>query len=357
MQIKNWQNGIVALLLLGVVGFFIIPKLQPLKVDEPKSQNKSKESKGVPVYATVVEPQELSNSLTLTGTVSPSQEVDLKTEASGKITQLPLEEGAKVKKGQLLMKINASELEAQLKQKQNREELLKQKLTRKERLLENEGISQESYDETKTELESIQAEVDLIQARIEKRAIRAPFDGTLGLRHVSMGSYVSPSTKVISLINKQPVKIDFSVPGEYAKYIENGEPIKFSVNGVDSNLTAKIFAIEPAINVDTRTMQVRAIYPNPQGKVVPGTFANIKLNLSTLNDALMVPSMAIVPELQGKKVFLYQSGKSKPQPVETGQRTNTQVQVKEGLSKGDTVITKGIQKLRPGATVYIKAWE
>jgi len=357
MHFNNWHKGILVLMLLGVIGFFVIPQLQLLKADDPETSNKTKDAKGIPVHAMTVQPQALSNSLTLTGTVMPSKEVALKTEASGKVTQLPLEEGAKVKKGQLLLKVNASELEAQLKQKQNREKLLKQKLTRKKSLLEKEGISQESFDETKTELESTKAQMELIRAQIEKTEIRAPFDGKLGLKHISIGSYVSPSTKVISLIQKQPVKIDFSIPGEYAKYIENGQPIKFSVNGIDSNLSAKIFAIEPAINIDTRTMEVRAIYPNPQGKVVPGTFAKIKLNLSTVNDALMVPSMAIVPELQGKKVFLYQSGKSKPQPVKTGQRTNTQVQVKEGLSPGDTVITKGVQKLRPGATVYIKAWE
>jgi membrane fusion protein (multidrug efflux system) len=359
MHRSKWVKGIGLILLIAATAFLLSPLLQPLNADDSpdKSDDPAKKQPKTPVHATVATPEALTNTLEVTGTVIPEQQVALKTEASGRITALPLEEGSEVQKGDLLLKINSAELQAELKQAQQQKQLLKQRLDRKAKLLEQKGISQESYDETKTEFESTKAQVALLKAQIAKTTIRAPFSGTLGLKQVNRGSYVSPATEVIQLAKRQPVKLDFSVPGKYAPLIERGQPIRFRPDNQDTTLTATIHAIEPAISQDTRKLQLRARYANDNQLLRPGSFVDIELRLTTDSDALLVPSIAVIPELDGKKVFVYRNGKTYPQPVETGQRTGTQVQVVKGLQPGDTVISKGIQKIRKGTAVTIQAME
>ena len=355
MKHKKWPKGLLALVILGILAFFIIPRVQPSSADEQDKKGEKQKSPAIPVYAKAVKHTELSNTFTTTGTVIPGQDVALQTESAGKITQLPLKEGQKVQKGELLVRINDSELQARLQQAKHRQKLLEQQVERKRKLLAKNGISQESFDETKTELESLKSEVAMINAQIAKKQLRAPFDGTVGLKQVHLGSYVSLQTTVAKLVQKQPVKIDFSIPGKYADDVAEGQTISFRVNGRDSNLKARIYAIEPSIDPSTRTLQIRAMYPNEQEKITPGSFAEVKLNLSKTDQAVMIPSIAVIAELQGKKVFVYRNGKSYPQKIKTGKRTKSMVEVTEGLSPGDTVITKGIQKVRPGAAVKIKA--
>ena len=359
MRISTWAKSAGLIFLISVAGFFLFSLLRPLNADdstdEQASQPASKSK--IPVHASVATPESLSNTLNVTGTVIPEQEVALKTEASGRVTALPLEEGSRVDKGELLLKINSAELQAELKQARQQKQLLKQRLDRKAKLLKQKGISQESYDETKTAYESTKAQIELLEAQIAKTTIRAPFSGTLGLKQVSLGSYVSPATKVIQLVKRQPVKLDFSVPGKYAPLIERGQPIQFRPDNLDTMLKAKIHAIEPAISEDTRKLQLRARYANDSRLLRPGSFVNIELTLTTDPNALMVPSIAIIPELDGKKVFVYRNGKTYPQPVKTAQRTGTHVQVVEGLQPGDTVISKGIQKIRKGTAVTIRAMQ
>lgn len=355
MKVQNWPKGVWALLILGAIGLLITPKIQLLKADDSEKSGDKKEDKGVPVHATVVQPEQLANTLKASGTLTPAKAVSLKTESSGRITKLPLEEGEKVQKGQLLLKINSEELEASLQEAEHRKKLLKEQVARKKELLAKEGISQESYDQTKTELASIKAEIENIKAQINKREIRAPFSGTLGLKQVAIGSYVSPATEVINLVQLAPLKIDFSVPGKYSRYIQEGKDIHFKVNGRDTQFKASIYAQEPSIDASTRTLQLRALYPNANKTLVPGSFADISLTLSTNKKALMVPAIAVIPELQGKKVFLYKNGKAYSQKITAGQRTNKQVQVADGIQPGDTIITKGVQKLKDGAPVSIQA--
>lgn len=354
MNIKQWPKGVWALLIMGVLALFLLPLIQPGKADDSKD-NRNKEDGAIPVHAKVINGQELANIFTTTGSIIPAKEVSLKTQTSGRVTDLPLKEGERVKKGELLLAINNAELQAQLKQARHQQTLLQKQLERKKQLLAEKGISQESYDKTKTELASTKAEIDKIEAQIAKTKIKAPFSGKLGLKQVSVGAYLSPATEVINLVQQSPVKIDFSVPGKYADYIQKGEDIQFTIGEIDTPLTASIYAIEPTISESTRTLQVRAIYPNEDQAITPGSFADIKLTLANKQKALMVPSIAIIPELQGKQVFVYKNGQSYPQKVETGQRTNDEVQVQEGLSVGDTVITKGVQKLRAGKPVRIQS--
>ncbi|MDX1672172.1 MAG: efflux RND transporter periplasmic adaptor subunit, partial [Balneolaceae bacterium] len=260
-------------------------------------------------------------------------------------------------KGDLLLKINDSELQAQLNRARYRLDLASERERRQRKLLEKGGISQEDYDATLNEVNVLRSEVQLINAQIEKTEIVAPFTGRVGLRYVSEGSYISPSTRIASLQNINPMKIDFSIPERYVNAVEVDDRISFTVQGTEQTFEGRIYAIEPRIDSQTRTLQLRAYSNNDEGLLIPGAFADLELILQNIEDALMIPSISLVPELQGQKVFLYRSGSVVEQPVETGIRTEERVQITEGLSPGDTVLTTGLLQVRPGMGVEINELE
>lgn len=341
---------------LILLAILIIPKLQFLQAQDEESESDKKKDQ-VHVYTQVLRPESVSQQLTVSGSMIPANEVRLTSEAAGKITSLPLQEGQPVQKGELLVKINDNELQARLSKAQSQKKLLEQQVERNKKLLEKEGISQEEYDQKKTELASTKADIEHLKAQLDKTEIRAPFDGVVGLKYVSEGSYVSPNSQIATLRQVQPLKIDFSVPGKYAQSIVEGQSIQFTVNGIDSARQARIYAIESAIETSTRTLQIRAIFDNKNRQILPGNFAEIDLTLASEDGVLMVPTEAVISELQGKKVFIYRNGKSMPQQIQTGQRKADRIEVTKGLNKGDTLITRGIQKVRPGSPVHIKGMQ
>ena len=232
-------------------------------------------------------------------------------------------------------------------------ELLKDKEYRQKKLFEKEAISQEEYDDALNQLNVSKAEVDLIKAQIDKTEIRAPFNGIVGLKNVSEGSYITPSTVIASLQNINPIKIDFSIPEKYSGSVRVGDQINFKVVGDEENYNAKVYAIEPKIDPVTRTLKIRAIYSNQAGRILPGSFADVKLILDKIDNALLVPTQAIVPELKGQKVYIYRSGKVAQQNVEMGIRTDEYVQITSGLNPNDTLIISGILQIKPGSDVSI----
>lgn len=310
---------------------------------------------GVEVF--IVSPDTISNNIVTTGTLIANEEVDLATESSGIIKEIYLKEGARVIKGDILIKINDSELKAQLNRADFRLNLAEDREKRQLQLLEKGGISQEEYDATLNEVNVLRSEVTLIQAQIDKTEIRAPFSGQLGLKYVSGGSYISPTSRIASLQDINPIKIDFSVPERHAAQVEVGSKVEFTIQGIDKPLIAEVYAKEPRINTDTRTLQVRARSENPNGKLLPGSFANLELTLNTINNALMVPTISLLPELEGQKVFVLRNGVVQPQRVVTGLRTNTRVQIIDGVQEGDTVLTTGLLQVRPGMNVRVTSVE
>ena len=317
--------------------------------------NKAKQTSNpvIPVKAHIVKPQELGNNVSTSGTVLANEEVDLKSEVSGKIVKIAFKEGTRVNKGDLLVKINDAELQAQLMREKYTFELLKDKEYRQKKLFEKEAISQEEYDDALNQLNVSKAEVDLIKAQIDKTEIKAPFNGIVGLKSVSEGSYITPSTVIASLQNINPIKIDFSIPEKYSGSVKIGDQINFKVVGDDEKYNAKVYAIEPKIDPITRTLKIRAIYSNQAGRILPGSFADVTLILDKIDNALLVPTQAIVPELKGQKVYIYRSGKVAQQNVELGIRTDEYVQITSGLNSNDTLITSGILQIKPGAEVSI----
>ncbi|MEX2601554.1 MAG: efflux RND transporter periplasmic adaptor subunit, partial [Balneolaceae bacterium] len=224
---------------------------------------------------------------------------------------------------------------------------------RQERLLERGGISQEDYDATVNEVNVLRSEIELIDAQIEKTEIRAPFDGVIGLKYVSDGSFISPETRVASLNDIDPVKIDFSIPERYVSRVNVGDRIDFTVQGQESSFQGDVYAVEPRIDTETRTLRIRALTSNPENRLVPGAFANIELILQTMDDALMLPSISVIPELNRQKVYRYRNGQVEEVQISTGIRTDQSVQVLEGLAPGDTVLTTGLLQARAGMEVEL----
>lgn len=305
------------------------------------------------VEAVVITPQNLTDVVRSVGTLLPEEEVDLTFESSGKLTEILFDEGEQVKKGDLLAKINDKPLQAQWQKLQAQQKLAQAREFRQKALLEKEAVSQEAYDQAITELDAIEADMALVKARLYETELRAPFDGTIGLRLVSEGHYVTPSTQITKLTKTSSLKIDFAVSERYSALIGKGTKLSFSVDGDLNEYTAEVYAVDSRVDEAMRTMMVRALFPNGAARLFPGRFVSIRIVLDQLNNVVAIPSEAIIPELGKEVVFVYRSGKAQARDVSIGLRTESHVQVKEGLSFGDTLLTSGILQLRQNLPVVI----
>jgi len=286
------------------------------------------------------------------GTILSNEEAEIRSEVSGKIEQILFREGAYVRKGDPLVAINSAELQAQLQRAKASQALAGQQEERQRQLVEKSLVSREAYDNAVANLDMVKAEVQLITAQLDKTEIRAPFNGRIGLRNVSEGSYLTPAALITTLQDYRSVRIDFSVPEKYAGTIKAGDKITFGVQGTARVFTGTIYAVQPKIDQGTRTLRLRAKAANSDGALVPGALATVDISLKE-QDALMIPSYAIIPELKGHFVFLYRNGVAVSQPVKIGSRTDEFVEVMDGIRGGDTLITSGVLQLRPGMAVQL----
>lgn len=346
------KRVIIFTIVILVFGALAYPKVKPL-FSSPAETEQAQGNSALHVEAVQMGYESVEDRIFSSGTVQANEVVELSSETSGIITEIYLEEGKLVEQGELLVKINDSELRAQKERAEFRLNLAEQREERQEQLLERGGISQDDYDATLNEVNVLRAELRLIEAQIDKTEIRAPFSGILGLKYVSTGSYIDSSTRIASLQEVNPVKIDFSIPERYISRVSVEDRIDFTVQGVDSTFSGEVYAIEPRIDTETRTLQIRALSSNPDQILYPGAFANIVLILETIEDAMMVPSIALIPELNSQKLYLIKKGKVEEVRVSTGIRTSTKVQVISGISEGDTVLTTGLLQAIPGMEVEI----
>lgn len=355
MNKKVIRNSAAAVFILVILGIIIIPKLSSQKEGE-QTQARGRGGAAIAVNVRIVSPTTFQNKIQATGSVISNEEVELRTETSGKVIYIGLKEGQKVKKGELLLKVNDADLQAQLLKAETRKKLAEDKEYRQRVLLEKKGVSQEVYDAALNDLNSAKADIENFKALIAKTEIRAPFEGTVGLRYVSEGSYVSPSSQIASLQDVSKVKIDFAIPQRYAASISMGSKVKVrSASGKEYNV--RIYAIEQKIDPLTRALKVRAIYPNVKGDLLPGSYVSVEIDLNDISNAIVVPTQALALDITGEMVYIYKGGVALQQKVESGIRTETDVQIVKGLNPGDTVITSGIMQIRPRVKVKIASIE
>ncbi|KAF0129028.1 MAG: membrane fusion protein [Bacteroidetes bacterium] len=352
---KHFKTIIGGLLALGLLALILFNKTGLLSKQNDRSGFVSgKQSVILPVHAMVMREAPLNDVLVAAGSVMADEQVEIAAEASGRITKIHFTEGSSVKAGDLLITINNADLLAQADRNNFQLKLAESREERQKQLLEKQGISQQTYDQVLTELNALRAEAALLVAQLDKTRIKAPFAGLVGLRYLSEGSFVSPGTKIVRLARVQPVKIEFSVPERYVQYVHNGVSINFKVDNSAETYSAKIYAIEPVIDMQSRSITGRALYENKTGEVIPGSFARVELPLMNLSEVLQVKAEALIPEMGKNKVFVYRNGKAQPQNVTIGIRTERMVQITEGLQQGDTVITTGLLQLRPGMAVELR---
>lgn len=305
------------------------------------------------VSGVVVSLQPMDNVVNSSGTVLASESVDLAAEASGRIVGILFKEGAHVKKDDVLVKINDDDLQAQLKKIELQIQLASDLAERQKRLFETNNTSKEQYETAVNQLGTLRADRDNLLASIRQRQIRAPFDGIVGLRYVSEGSYVATTTRIASVQKINPLKVDFAVPEKYAGKVHEGDVVKFWSDETNLQFAGKVYAIEPVIEPTTWTVQLRALCENRGERIFPGGYVHVELRLKQPGGALMVPTQSIIPVLKGQTVLVRKNGVVVSVPVKTGIRTPSVVQVTDGLSAGDTVLTTGILQLRPGMPVNV----
>ena len=301
-----------------------------------------------------VQPGPLEELLVTTGTVLANEQIDLVSEVSGKVEEILFHEGSVVEAGAVLVKLDTSTLSAERERARHRFELVQRQEARQQELLDEGLVSAEEYESTLSQLNVLQAELLLSEVELEKAEVRAPFSGIIGLRAVSPGSYVSSQTRLTTLQDIDPVKVEFSVPEAYARDLAVGDPVRFGIKGLDGEFMGRVYALEPAIDLETRSLTLRATAPNPEGTLLPGAFAEVRVAVREVSEALSVPAIAVVPELGGKKVFVLEEGLAQPRVVETGIRTETRVQITRGMEPGERVIVSNIPRLRVGIAVEVE---
>jgi len=340
-------------LFLLVSSYFLLSACESGKSSLPRRESGMPAAK-VPVDAIVIQPQLLDNRIFTTGTLLANEEVQLRPEISGRVTGIFFAEGSKVKKGDVLLKINDRELKAQLEGKEVEEKHASDLESRARRLFETKGISQEEYDKVANALKIIQAQKEVIQAQLAKTEIVAPFDGIVGLRYISEGSYVTSNMLVAAMQDLDPIKVEFSVPEKYANKIKKGTEISALLGDSQEEYKGVVYAVEAKIDLSTRTIKARAKIPNPDGYLIPGSFARVDITLEQLPNALVIPAESLIPEMSGEKVFICVDGKVRSVQVKTGIRTETGVQIVEGLSPEDTLVITGLLQLTDDRAVQIK---
>lgn len=301
----------------------------------------------LPVEGFIVRTTSLSENLEVPGTLLPFEETEIRPEISGRLTRLNVREGGYVQQGALLAKLFDEDLQAQLKKLQVQLEIAQKTLERQQELLKIQGISQQEVDLSELQVNNIKADMELIRVAISKTEIRAPYSGSLGLRKVSMGAYVTPATVITTIRQVSKLKLDFTVPEKYGEMFEKGRKVNFTISGNDRKYQAAVLAAETSIEAATRSLTVRATVLGNQADLIPGAFAKVKLSLGGNDESLIVPTQAIIPQARNKQVVVYKNGLPEFRIVETGIRDSSFVQIQEGLQAGDTVILTGLLAIRP----------
>jgi membrane fusion protein, multidrug efflux system len=337
--------------LLLITGLATLVVACSLKAGDPVKTLPAKLLPGIPVDGIVVTPEVLHDQLEVTGTILANQHVDIVSELTRKVVKVNVKEGSQVKQGDLLFRLDDADLQAQLERLQQQEKLAELNEQRLKDLLAHDAIAQQDYDEVSTHLKVIQAQIRELQVTIDKTRIKAPFDGQIGMINIHVGAIVSVNTLLTDIEDNSVVKIEFTVPEKYTNVIEAGSRHTFTTPSHEKSFTTTVIAKAASVSTDTRTLLVRGLTENPLGKLRAGQSARITLSLSSSQDALAVSSQALIPSPGGYAVFVAKNNRAEAVAVQIGQRSTNTVEIIEGLSAGDTLITSNLLRLSPGTTI------
>jgi membrane fusion protein, multidrug efflux system len=347
------------ILVIVVLGFIFVPKfISSTGEDKGDKIPSGRDNQQLLVSGFILKSETLDNEIRSIGNIRANEEAEIRSEISRKIRSINFKEGTFVGKGQTLFKLDSDDLTARLRKQELEEKLAISKLEREKQLIAKGLTSQEEYDVMENTLEQIRAEMMITRIDISKTYVRAPFSGIIGLRNVSNGAYVTPSVVMTTMQDVSKVKIDFSIPEKYIYLFKKGQKIKFKIDGLPGEFEAEVYAYEPKVENNTRSLVLRAIAGNPNKNLMPGTFANVTFVLSEKTDAIMIPTEALVPKLKGQSVYVIRDGKAKLTDVEIGERTEAFVQIiSDNLKAGDTIVTTNILRLKDNLPVKVEKTE
>jgi membrane fusion protein (multidrug efflux system) len=321
----------------------------------PDEKNSARQSGNLSVEGIIVKPVVLDQVITISGTLKPFEETVLMPEVAGRVVYINLSEGGYVKQGTLLVKLFDDDLQAQLKKSQAQQKIVEQTQYRQNELVKLNGISQLDFDQTVLQINSIKADIEVLKVQIRKTEVHAPFDGTIGLRNISIGAQVTPGTALATIRDVRQLKLDFSVPEKYSREIKPGVKVQFTVQGDDNKYGATVIATEQGIESGTRNLNGRALVDNNSTSLIPGTFANVELSLGKDKGALMVPTQSVIPQERTKQLIVARNGRAKFVTIKTGVRNVSSVEVVSGINSGDTVVITGVLFLKPDAVLNFSA--
>ena len=350
----KWVTRIILILIVGAgIGWLAYTKLSKDQQKQAQAAAAHSDKTGaLMVDGYVVQPTALPNEVVTTGTLLSNELTEIRPQVSGRVTDIYFTEGGYVHKGDLLVKLFDGDLRAQMDKLKIQKKLADTTLARQEQLLQIDGISRQAVDATRNEAAAFQAQLDYYVAEISKTEIRAPFSGTLGLRQISEGAIVSPTTLVTKIYQNDPLKLEFSIPESYANQVKTGDYVGFTTSAHRTDtFSGKVYAINPGINPQSHTLSMRALVPNKGNRLTPGSFASVRVKLREIQNAIMVPTEALIPTTKANQVVVCKSGQAQFVSVETGVRTSDKVQILSGIQAGDTVLTTGILQVQPGMAV------
>ena len=306
------------------------------------------------VEATKVAMQALPQTITAVGSLRSDESITVRPEVAGRISAILFKEGQHVGKGMTLIRLDPAINAAEVQQARANLKLAKSKYDRAVELSQRNFISGQAKDEAENNLRVAEAAVALVEARLAKMEIKAPFSGVIGLRVVSVGDYVKEGADVVNLESVDPLKVDFRVPEIYMRQVQVGQTLSVSLDALPGkSFDGKVFAINPLVDAAGRAVVIRAIVGNPDTSLRPGMFARVKLITRDEKEALVVPEQAIVPQGDEQYVFRIVDGKVARVKVELGQRREGKVEIVKGLDANDVVVTAGQLKLRDGMAVTV----
>lgn len=345
-RVKNiFLTGLLAI----PIGLFLTG-CEGEKADTAKGRGKPR---GLSANGFVVTQGSFSDIYVASGSLLPNEEVNIMPEIQGRVTGIYFKEGSSVSKDQLLVQLYDEEIKAQLDKLKAQRKLQVKNQERQQALVNIGGISQQEFETTQTQIQSIDADIAYAEAQLRATKILAPFSGTIGIRNISLGAVVNTNTVITSLQQTNPLKIDFEIPDQYRSAVDAGKQVLFSVNGIRDTLSGKIIAANPGADAVTRTIKVRAIIPNANSRLIAGAFARIIVPLESDTNAILIPSRSVIPTTKDKLVAVVRNGKADMTKVILGARTNNKVEILNGLIPGDTILTTGLMQVKQDMPVTI----
>jgi len=344
-------------LIVGIIVLFLISSCGSKTQKETTKNDNSKSGAhtSLSVDGYIIHPSVLHSGIEVAGTLLPFEETEIHPEVSGKVTFLSIKEGAHVSRGTLLARLFDGDLQAQLHKLSVQLQIAQKTQERQDELLKIGGISQQDYDLSVLNVSTIKADMQVLQAAIDKTVIKAPFDGKLGFKNISIGAFITPTTIITTIRQDTKLKLEFSVPEKYTPKVKTGNVITFTTEATGKKYHAKIYATESGITEENRSLKVHALVENIDNNITAGSFAKVMFDMGDNDKAVMIPTQAIIPQARDKKVIVYNGGLADFKTVITGTRDSAKVEILSGLSLGDTVITTGLLSIKQGNKIHLSS--